>query len=179
MQLMSLNTMPLTSNYFELFNLPVSFEIDTQYLAQHYRDLQRAVHPDKFADAPERERLLALQQAAHINAAYQTLKQPLSRAQYLLQLFDNKDNYEYESQVDSEFLMEQIELRETLSEIGQLEVLTKFLTEIEHKIQRLITTLTLHFQQANYTIARDTVKKLQFLDKLHREIILLEEQLSC
>ena len=62
--------MLLNKNYFELFNLPISFEIDTEYLAQHYRDLQRAIHPDKFAGAPEHERLLALQQAAHINTGY-------------------------------------------------------------------------------------------------------------
>lgn len=171
--------MSLTSNYFELFNLPISFDIDMERLAQCYRDLQRTIHPDKFADAPERERLLALQQATYINTAYQTLKLPLSRAQYLLQLHDNSDNNERDVQLDSEFLMEQIELRETLSEIGQLKALTQLLTEVEHKIQQLLATLTIHFQQANYTAARDTVKKLQFLDKLYREIIMLEEQLSC
>ena len=171
--------MLLNQNYFELFNLPISFEINTEHLAQHYRDLQRAIHPDKFAGAPEQERLLALQQAAHINTAYQTLKQPLLRAQYLLELLDKQAVVEPEMQLDSAFLMEQIELREALAEIKQLEVLTRFLTQIEQKIQQLIATLTLHFQQMNYAIARDTVKKLQFLDKLHREIMLLEEQLSC
>jgi molecular chaperone HscB len=171
--------MSLTNNYFELFNLPTSFEVDLEHLAQNYRDLQRVTHPDKFADAPERERVLALQQTAHINTAYQTLKQPLSRAQYLLELLDKQATVEPEKQLDSEFLMEQIELRESLIEIKQLEVLTRFLTQIEQKIQQLIATLTTHFEQMNYVIARDTVKKLQFLDKLHREIMLLEEQLSC
>ncbi|MEZ5671978.1 MAG: Fe-S protein assembly co-chaperone HscB [Thiotrichaceae bacterium] len=170
--------MSLTNNYFELFNLPISLKL-IRTSAQCYRDLQRTIHPDKFADAPERERLLALQQAAYINTAYQTLKIPLSRAQYLLQLHDNSDNNEHDVQLDSEFLMEQIELRETLSEIRQLEVLNQFLTEVERKIQQLLATLTIDFQQADYTVARDTVKKLQFLDKLHREIMILEEQLSC
>ena len=37
-------------NYFELFGLPVSFEVNKSLLTERYRDLQRAVHPDKFAN---------------------------------------------------------------------------------------------------------------------------------
>ena len=51
-----------------------------------YRDIQGQVHPDRFAHAGEAERRLSMQWATHANEAYQTLKNPLERAQYLLQL---------------------------------------------------------------------------------------------
>lgn len=168
------------NHYFAIFNLPVSFDIDSNALAHQYRELQRTIHPDKFADAPEQERLLALQHASQINAAYQTLKNPLSRAQYLLHLQD--DTAEANDpllQMDSEFLMEQMELREILAEITQLNALNHFLDQIEQKIQQILASLAVQFQHADYTAARNTVKKLQFFDKLHKEILSLEEQLAC
>lgn len=169
----------LANHYFAIFNLPVSFEIDSNALANQYRELQRTIHPDKFADAPEQERLLALQHAAQINAAYQTLKNPLSRAQYLLHIQNGAEMDEHALQMDGEFLMEQIELREALSEIKQLHVLNRFLSQIEQKIEQMLVHLKMQFRQADYDTARNTVKKLQFFDKLHKEILLLEEQLAC
>ena len=79
-----METANLTSNFFELFNLPIGFEIDTQDLAERYRSLQAAVHPDKFASSSDLERRIAIQQSARINEAFQTLKNPLQRARYLL-----------------------------------------------------------------------------------------------
>lgn len=167
------------NHYFAIFNLPISFEVDNNTLAHQYRELQRTIHPDKFADAPEQERLLALQHAAQINTAYQTLKNPLSRAQYLLHLHDAAETDEHALQMDGEFLMEQIELRESLAEIKQIHDLNIFLNQIEQKIEQMLANLKAQFQQADYVTARNTVKKLQFIDKLHKEILLLEEQLAC
>ncbi|OAD23046.1 co-chaperone HscB, partial [Candidatus Thiomargarita nelsonii] len=99
------------NNHFEIFELPVSFDINKDTLAQRYRDLQRAVHPDKYANAPDRERRLAMQKTVQINEAFQTLKNPLTRAGYLLQLqgIDQNDGI-----MDGEFLMTQMDLREEL-----------------------------------------------------------------
>ncbi|MDY6992947.1 MAG: Fe-S protein assembly co-chaperone HscB, partial [Pseudomonadota bacterium] len=71
--------MELTQNYFELFDLPVSFEIDRDDLGQKYRQLQQSNHPDNFAQATEAERRLAMQKSTHINEAFHTLKDPMSR----------------------------------------------------------------------------------------------------
>lgn len=71
-------------NHFELFGLVEGFELDTRQLADTYRQLQTQFHPDRFATAPEREQLAAVQRAAQINDAFTTLKAPLRRAEYLL-----------------------------------------------------------------------------------------------
>lgn len=63
-------------NHFELFGLAEGFELDTRQLADTYRQLQTRFHPDRFATAPEREQLAAVQRAAQINDAFTTLKSP-------------------------------------------------------------------------------------------------------
>ncbi len=71
-------------NHFELFGLPPQFSLDGSLLSSQFRELQKRFHPDNFATASERDRLLAVQKAAQINDAYQVLKNPISRAEYLL-----------------------------------------------------------------------------------------------
>ncbi len=65
-----------TPCHFALFELKPSFRLDLDQLATRYRELARGVHPDRFADASEREQRLALEQSASLNEAYQTLKKP-------------------------------------------------------------------------------------------------------
>ncbi|ERM62147.1 cobalamin (5'-phosphate) synthase, partial [Vibrio mimicus CAIM 1883] len=104
-------------NYFELFGLPIQFELDGSLLSSQFRTLQKRFHPDNFATASERDRLLAVQQAAQINDAYQTLKDPIRRAEYLLSLQGIEMNAEQQTLQDPMFLMEQMELREELESV--------------------------------------------------------------
>ena len=104
-------------NHFELFGLPLSFEVDQQQLAERYRSLQRTVHPDRFANASDQERRLSVQRAAQINEALQTLKSPIQRARYMLELRGVEFDEQRDTAIDPLFLMEQMELREALAEI--------------------------------------------------------------
>ena len=78
--------MDFSSDHFSLFNLPCNFRLDTSVLDQRFREAQAKVHPDKYVQAGETERRLSLQWATRVNEAYQTLKKPLARAQYLLKI---------------------------------------------------------------------------------------------
>ena len=71
-------------NYFQLFGLETQFTIDLAKLSTLYQTLQKKVHPDRFANASSQDQLLAVKKSTLINDAYQTLKNPLKRAQYLL-----------------------------------------------------------------------------------------------
>ena len=73
-------------DYFTLFGLPASYTLSLEQLAVRYQDLQRQYHPDKFTSAPAAEQLAAVQHSATINQAWQTLRHPLTRAEYLLSL---------------------------------------------------------------------------------------------
>src|SRR5512141_1081809 len=104
-------------NHFELFELPVTFDIDTDELAVRYRELQRRVHPDKYANASDQERRLSMQMTTMINEAFQTLKDPVWRGRYLLSLRGISLDDEIDTAMDPAFLTEQMELREELEEV--------------------------------------------------------------
>ena len=74
------------SNYFDLLGIAQSYSIDLPALEKAYFAQQRLFHPDRFAGKPTAERMAALQRSADINKAYDALKNPLKRAQYLLHL---------------------------------------------------------------------------------------------
>jgi len=78
--------MDLTRNHFELFSLPQSYALDRDKLDSAYRDMQSAVHPDRFVSRPQAEQRVAMQWATQANEAYQTLRHPVNRGVYLLRL---------------------------------------------------------------------------------------------
>jgi molecular chaperone HscB len=174
--------MSLTANHFELFSLPISFILDTDVLAQRYRELQRSVHPDNYAHAPEREQRLALQAAAQINEAFQTLKNPLLRARYLLILQGIHLEDAQHTLKDTLFLMEQMELRETLADIRHqahaLSHLERFLFQLDQRYAELLQTLANACQQCQWDSVVQIVQKLQFFKRLQEEALDLEETLN-
>lgn len=94
-------------DYFTLFGLPARYQLDTQALSLRFQDLQRQYHPDKFASGSQAEQLAAVQQSATINQAWQTLRHPLMRAEYLLSLHGFDLASEQHTVRDTAFLMEQ------------------------------------------------------------------------
>ena len=106
--------MTLNQNHFELFGLPARYALDAAALEARYRELQREVHPDRFAAAPEIERRASMQRATRVNEAYQTLKSPLKRAVYILRLRGVDPEFETNTAMPSEFLVEQISWRERI-----------------------------------------------------------------
>lgn len=178
--------MAQTQTHFELFELPVSFELDLQDLSQRYRELQRAVHPDKFANASDYERRLSVEKAAIINDAYQVLKSPLRRARYMLELQSVSFDDEKDMALDPAFLMEQIELRESLSELSQsddpLAKLNHIMADIKNRIGEILEEISKQFSSGELDDSqKDAVKqlvhKMQFLNKLQQEAEFQEENL--
>ena len=174
-----------TQNHFELFGLPVSYEVDQTILSDHYRELQRTVHPDKFANAPDQERRMSVQKAAQINEAFQTLKSPVRRARYMLELRGITFDDQRETAMDPMFLMEQMELRETLAGIPMndegLMKLAELQDDILFKIRQLTAELVELFKDGSDEAllkAKANMHKLQFMDKLQQEAENVEEDIA-
>src|SRR5450631_1637983 len=74
------------ADYFEVFDLPRKLAIDTSALERHFYRLSRKLHPDVYARASEEEQEWSLRNASLLNDAYRTLKDPISRTEYLLRL---------------------------------------------------------------------------------------------
>ncbi|MEY4729838.1 MAG: co-chaperone protein HscB [Pseudomonadota bacterium] len=163
-----------SKNYFDLFGLEKKFSVPQENLDRAYRDIQSQIHPDKFSHAGEAEKRLSMQWATRANEAYQTLKKPLSRARYLLQLNGVDTQEESNTAMPTAFLMEQMEWREAVIEAKQegnhkslillnknlLSERAKLLTELEKQIDA----------EKNLGAACETTRKLRFLEKLGEEI---------
>lgn len=99
---------------FALLGLPAAYDVDPAALERAFFERSKAVHPDRVAGAPAAERVAALSRSRALNDAYQLIKKPVSRAEYLLAragvtIGDNE-------RLDPAFLMEILELREELAE---------------------------------------------------------------
>jgi len=168
-------------NHFELFGLPFQFELDGSLLSTQFRELQRRFHPDNFATASERDRLMSVQKAAQINDAFQTLKNPISRAEYMLSEKEMDIRGEQKTLQDPEFLMQQMELREELEEIPDASDPESALFDFEQHASALykshLADLAQLLNQESWGQAADAVRKLKFIDKLRYEVERLEESL--
>jgi molecular chaperone HscB len=174
-----------SKNYFELFGLPVGYIVDTDQLAERYRELQRLFHPDRFASASEQERRLSMQRATRINEAFETLKDPILRARYLLSLNGVEMDAQRESTQDAAFLMEQLELREALEAARQSEdpygTIADLTLGINRRITDLVGQMAVQFEASTpdqLEAAREILRKMQFLQKLRFDAEALEAELD-
>ena len=171
-----------TNNFFEIFSLPVTWQIDRSLLDTRYRNLQREFHPDRYAAKGDTEKRLAVQTTALINQAYDSLKSPLKRAQYLLELAHIDANQESHITSDGAFLMQQIEFREALADLRESSDAVSELDSMHGQVQdnylKLQNDFAAQHSAAQYNDAFDTVAKMQFFAKLLDEIEQRQEELE-
>ena len=159
----------LNKNYYSLFNLTPSYLIDQSELRNSFRELQKQYHPDNFANQDNIALNQALNISSYINQAFETLSQPLARAIYLLKLKDVIIDLVHDTKFSHEFLMQQIDLRERISEaeaaedIEELELLEADLRQTIKSIEGQISEL---FNHDSYPELIELVKQLAFYGKL-------------
>lgn len=167
-------------NYFDMFGLKPAFAVDRAALAQRYRELQREFHPDKYAARSDREQMLAMQYAARINEAHNTLRDPVARAAYLLKLAGVEVSPE-QTTADAAFLMQQMELRERLEEVRGEPDPAAALDALDNEVRGLYATEQEQYAElfagGDLDAAKNSLLKLQFLAKLQRQVEELEEDL--
>ena len=171
-----------SNNFFEIFSLPLGWEVDIEQLDVKFRALQKALHPDRYANKNDFEKRLAVQTAATINQAYETIKHPLTRAQYLLDLEGLDADQESHITSDGQFLMDQMLLREALSEIRGSENAKEALVSLSMEAQQTAAEIQQEFasqyQQKAYNKAYESLAKMQFAIKFVDDINELEAELE-
>ncbi len=174
--------MDSTSNYFEIFGLPVSYQVDLSLLSERYRDMQREFHPDRYANKPAQEQRIAVQYAAVINQAFSQLQSPLLRAQYLLSLKNIEGQGDAQITRDPLLLMQQIELREKLADTVQANNAFSLLEEVAEAAESEYIALQKVFDQqyseSKFQEALETIAKMQFFSKLLVEVEQREHELD-
>ena len=118
-------------NYFELFEMPVSLQVDKKYLQDKYFELQKKYHPDFFSNESEENQADVLEKSSMINKAYKTFQNDDETIKCVLQikgLIEEEEKY----QLPPAFLAEMMEINE-----GLMEVDDSSLEETETKINQL------------------------------------------
>jgi len=161
-------------NYFQLFNIAQSYQIDTAQLERQYRALQSLTHPDKYTHLPDAEQRVAMQHSTRVNEAYQTLRKPMLRARYLLSLHGVDTQEETNTIMPLDFLTAQMAWREAVAEAQQTRD-AALLGEMEMRMQRETRELEAQLAvkidtEKNYTAAAGLARKLRFMEKLAEEI---------
>lgn len=118
-------------NYFELYEIPVSLQVDKKYVQDKYFELQKKYHPDFFSNESDEEQADVLEKSSMINKAYKTFQNDDETIKYVLQvkgLLEEEEKYE----LPSAFLAEMMEINEALMEVDD-----SSLEETETKINQL------------------------------------------
>lgn len=165
-------------NHFSLFGLPVAFALDAAALQPVWRELQRQYHPDRFAHADAAGQRQAMQMASRINSAYETLRDPVKRARYLLELAGHGIDGERGTVADTDFLMAQMELREQLDEAVSLGEIEAIEDEAQDWLDNLLREFPLDYQAQEWSEAADTLRKMQFMTRLLDEVREQRERLE-
>jgi molecular chaperone HscB len=160
-------------NHFELFHLPVRFDVDMAALNAAYHEVQGRVHPDKFAHASDTEKRVAMQWATRANEAYQVLKHPLKRATYLCELNGVDLQTESNTAMPPAFLMQQMEWREGLDEAraaNDVEALEQLDEEMRSVRKQKLERVGSLIDGGDFEQAAKEVRQLMFLEKFGEEV---------
>ena len=158
----------MTQNYFELFNLPEKFQIDSVKLQENYRSIQKEIHPDRFATSTENEKVQSMIKSTQVNDAYQTLKSTTKRAKYILSLHKSVEKIT----LPPDFLMQQMEWEEHLEDIEKNnKELDHFKLAINKKYEEYSLMLSTQIDNdQDWNEAAITIDKLYFVEKLLHKI---------
>ncbi len=137
------------ANHFEVLGLPASWFLEPSAVEERFKDLNKKLHPDRFAQKEPRERRMSLEWTTQVNDAYRTLKDPLRRAAYLVKLqgidVEKESGRDAMARLPPEFLEQVMEDREALEEgkaAKDLEKVRALARAIEQRQAGVVESLT-------------------------------------
>ncbi|HKU00395.1 MAG TPA: Fe-S protein assembly co-chaperone HscB [Paraburkholderia sp.] len=171
----------LSDSHFVLFGLPEQFALQADALDHAYRAVQAQVHPDRFAAAGEAQKRVAMQWATRANEAYQTLRDPLKRATYLLHLRGIDVGAENNTAMEPAFLMQQMEWREAIEDaVGakNVDALDALAAELRDDERARLAKLGALLDSGSNQPAAEAVRQLMFVERVAAEVDVQIERLE-
>ena len=136
---------PHCNNYFSMFQQPQTFDIDKNSLEKRYRQYQSLVHPDHFFGKSSKELEYSDKVSECVNKGYETLKNPQTRGEYIL----NLNHFHGSNDVPQDFLQEILETHEKIDETTDINELSQILHQIEAKISNEHKSLSESLKQTD------------------------------
>lgn len=151
---------------FALLGLSPQFALDPEVIERAFREKSKRVHPDRFATAPAAERARALMEARALNDAYQVVKKPVARAEYLLAqagvtIGDNE-------RLEPEMIEQVLELREELALARQskdLPALETLLAQMRARRAQALEALAPLFAVSDLPAIKRVLISLRYIDR--------------
>jgi molecular chaperone HscB len=158
-------------NHFELFGLPARYSVDAAALERAYRALQTDVHPDRHAAGSDAQKRAASQASARVNEAYRTLRDPVERAEYLLQLQGVDTGAS--ARLPVAFLTQQLERREAAEDATAAHddaTLARLLRDVRADAAELQDDVESALAAPNLAVAAARARELRFLTRLAEDL---------
>lgn len=156
-------------DHFSRFDLKQGYEVDIDGLERKYFELQRHLHPDRFANRTGKEKSLSQQQAVTLNEAFEVLKDPLLRADYLLKQKGEAGISHDHTVNDPMLLMEAMETREALSMATDMETINKLADKARRDVRDCVREIASDFARDDFKSAHAKALRLKYLTKLMDE----------
>jgi molecular chaperone HscB len=156
-------------DHFARLGLPAALDLEPATLDRAYFALQRQWHPDRFANRSAEERARASTEAAALNDAYRTLKDPLSRAVYFAVMKGVELPGDGKTIDDPDLLMEAMEAREALHEARTVEAIDRLAAGARDDMKTSLAGLGGLFLQDDRPAIRKALLRLRYLDKFAEE----------
>lgn len=164
-------------NYFDLFEIPPQLKVDKSTLPHKYFELSRKYHPDYFSNANPDEQAKALEMSAILNKAFRTFQNPDETIKYLLQLkglLEEEEKYE----LPPGFLMEVLEINESMMDANDPEVLEKIksaITELQNEIYEPVQEIVEHYKEGITTEkellqVKEYLYKKKYIDRIREQL---------
>lgn len=161
-------------SFFDILGLAEQFPLDESVLEKAYFSAQREVHPDRLIGKGEDARAQAIARSQQVNDAYETLKDPLARAEHLLEIHGITVSNEETSAVPPAVLMEMMELRERIEAVADDgRGLLNIIEEVKKAAQTSTKDLAGAFAAKNYDTAAAETVRLSYITKALEEAYML------
>ena len=168
----------LKQNFFELFNIDITIDVNRSELDKKVKILQDKFHPDRYVGSSDFEKRLALQISSHVNDGYKVLSDIVLRIDYILKI-NNFIQDESKTINDIDFIKEQIkysELIEDLKDNIDHQVIDNHLLEIKSQLKQIIDQVKLAFHSNDFENMWQNLSKLRFYIKNINELIIMRNK---
>lgn len=170
-------------NYFEFYDLPISFDLDENLVKKKFYELSKKYHPDFFVNDSEAKQQEILELSTLNNKAFQVLSNPKKRTEYILQLqgiLIEGEKY----QLPQAFLMEMMEVNEAVMELEFAEggvaaiTISEQVNAIEEALNREFVHLTTSFESQSESQRAETLKEVKDLYYRQKYLLRIRDSLD-